>query len=250
MRDITMAVFGVTGLLALVTLLVPVAARANVAFSIVLAMAGIALGLAADAVGMLGLGGPLGDFLATVAQFDLSSEAFILIFLPALLFETAVVIDVRRLMDDLAPILLLAVVAVLVSTFAVGFALGAVSDIGVVACLLLAAIVSTTDPIAVVAIFRDLGVPHRLSLLVEGESLFNDAAAISLFALFLGMLTGERDADVLDGMLAFARGFVGGLVVGYAWGRVVCWSITFLRGQRFAEITVTVATAYLVFLVG
>ena len=116
MHDITMAVFGVTGLLALVTLLVPVANRANLAFSLVLAIAGISLGLAADAIAMLGLGGPLGDFFATVGGFDLSSEAFILVFLPALLFETAVVIDVRRLMDDLAPILLLAVVAVLVST--------------------------------------------------------------------------------------------------------------------------------------
>lgn len=250
MHDIAMAVFGVTGLLALVTLLVPVAARTNLAFSLVLALAGIALGVVAGMVGPLGIGGPGGDFLVTVNRFDLSSEAFILVFLPALLFETAVGIDVRRLLDDLAPILLLAVVAVLVSTFAVGLALGAVSDVGLVACLLLAAIVSTTDPIAVVAIFRDLGVPHRLSLLVEGESLFNDAAAIALFALFLGMLTGERQADALDGALAFLRGFVGGLVFGYVGGRAVCWGVTLLRGQRFAEITVTVAAAYLAFIVG
>lgn len=250
MHDITMAVFGITGLLALVTLLVPVAARAGVAFSLVLAGAGILLGLAADAGGALGLGGPLGDFLATLGGFDLSSEAFILVFLPALLFETALAIDVRRLMDDLAPILLLAVVAVLISTFAVGLSLGLLAGVGPVACLLLAAIVSTTDPIAVVAIFRDLGVPHRLSLLVEGESLFNDAAAISLFTLFLGMLTGERQADALDGALAFLRGFAGGLVFGYVCGRLVAWGITFLRGQRFAEITLTVAAAYLSFLLG
>lgn len=250
MHDITMAVFGVTGLLALVTLLVPLAARANVAFSLVLALAGISLGLAAETVDRLALGGPVGDFLSTVASFDLSSETFILVFLPALLFETAIVIDVRRLMDDIAPILLLAVVAVLVSTVVIGFALDAVVDIGLIACLLLAAIVSTTDPIAVVAIFRDLGVPHRLNLLVEGESLFNDAAAISLFALFLGMLTGERQADVVDGSVAFLRGFLGGLAVGYACGRAVCLGITSLRGQRFAEITVTVAAAYLTFLLG
>ncbi len=251
MHDVAMAVFGVSGLLALVTLLVPVAARANLAFSLVLALAGIALGVLADTIGRLGgLGGPLGDWLTTLGQFELSSEAFILVFLPVLLFETAVAIDVRRLLDDLAPILLLAVVAVLVSTFAIGLALGAVSDMGLVACLLLAAIVSTTDPIAVVAIFRDLGVPHRLSLLVEGESLFNDAAAIALFALFLGMLTGERQADALAGGLAFLRAFAGGLVFGYVCGRLVCWGVVPLRGQRFAEITATVAAAYLSFIVG
>ncbi|MBC7907655.1 MAG: cation:proton antiporter [Rhodospirillaceae bacterium] len=250
MYDITMAVFGITGLLALVTLLVPLAARANVAFSLVLALAGIALGLTSNAVEGWNLGGPLGNFLVVLGQFDLSSEAFILVFLPALLFETALVIDVRRLMDDIAPILLLAVVAVLLSTFMVGFGLSTVAGIGVVPCLLLAAILSTTDPIAVVAIFRDLGVPHRLSLLVEGESLFNDAAAISLFTLFLGMVTGDRQPDFLDGAATFLRGFVGGLLMGYVSGRMVCWGFSLLRGQRSAQITVTVSAAYLVFLLG
>ncbi|TNC98606.1 MAG: monovalent cation:H+ antiporter, CPA1 family [Stygiobacter sp.] len=246
-----MVMLGVTGLLALVTLLVPVAARANVAFSLVLAAAGIALGVLIDQIPLLRLGGgPIEDFFGALGHFDLSSEAFILVFLPVLLFETAIAIDVRRLVDDVAPILLLAVVAVLLSTFIVGFSLAAVTDMGVIACLLLAAIVSTTDPIAVVGIFRDLGVPHRLSLLVEGESLFNDAAAISLFALFVGMMTGERQADVLTGVLAFARGFAGGLLFGYVCGRLVCWSFILLRGQPAAEITLTVAAAYLVFLLG
>lgn len=250
MHGIAMVMLGVTGLLALVTLMVPVAARANVAFSLVLAAAGISLGGLIDTMPRLGLGGPIDDFFTALGHFDLSSEAFILVFLPVLLFETAVAIDVRRLMDDIAPILVLAVVAVLVSTFVVGVSLAAVTEMGLIACLLLAAIVSTTDPIAVVGIFRDLGVPHRLNLLVEGESLFNDAAAISLFALFVGMLTGERQADVLGGVLAFGRGFVGGLAFGYACGRLVCWGFILLRGQSAAEITLTVAAAYLVFLLG
>jgi CPA1 family monovalent cation:H+ antiporter len=245
-----MVTLGVTGLLALATLMVPVAVRANVAFSLVLAAAGVALGGLVGTVPRLGLGGPVNDFFSALGHFDLSSEAFILVFLPVLLFETAVAIDVRRLMDDIAPILVLAVVAVLVSTFVVGFSLAAVTEMGIIACLLLAAIVSTTDPIAVVGIFRDLGVPHRLNLLVEGESLFNDAAAISLFALFVGMLTGERQADVMDGVLAFGRGFAGGLAFGYACGRLACWSFNLLRGQSAAEITLTVAAAYLVFLLG
>ena len=135
MHGIAMVMLGVTGLLALVTLLVPVAVRANVAFSLVLAAAGITLGLLVDRVAMLGIGGPVDDFFGALGHFDLSSEAFILVFLPVLLFETAIAIDVRRLMDDIAPILVLAVVAVLVSTFVVGFALSAVADVGLIACL-------------------------------------------------------------------------------------------------------------------
>ena len=62
-----------------------------------------------------------------------------------------------------------------------------------VACLLLAAIIATTDPAAVVAIFRDLGAPARLTRLVEGESLLNDATAIAIFTVLLDILmTGQR----------------------------------------------------------
>lgn len=250
MHGISAVTFGVVGLLGLATLLVPVAARTNVAFSLVLAISGIALGTIATLFPLVHSIGPVGDFIHAVSQFNLSSETFILIFLPALLFETGIAIDVRRLMDDLGPILLLAVVAVLLSTFVVGFSLAAVTEIGLVACLLLAAIVSTTDPIAVVGIFRDLGVPHRLNLLVEGESLFNDAAAISLFALFMAMLTGERQVGIGEALLSFGRGFVGGLVFGYLCGRMVCWSFRLLRNERAAEVTMTVAAAYLIFLAG
>jgi len=104
--------------------------------------------------------------------------------------------------------MLLAVVAVLASTFVIGFSLAAVSAYGLVACLLLAAIVSTTDPVAVVALFKDISVPHRLTLLVEGESLFNDAAAIAIFSVLMTMLTTGKGAWD-DGVWAFLRGFSG-----------------------------------------
>src|SRR3546814_7117571 len=72
-----------------------------------------------------------------------------MVFLPVLLFETALAMNVRRLMDDIGPILMMAIVAVVVCTVVVGFAVSAVSSYGLVACLLLGAIVATTDPVAV-----------------------------------------------------------------------------------------------------
>src|SRR3546814_6327525 len=71
--------------------------------------------------------------------------------------------NVRRLMDDIGPILMMAIVAVVVCTVVVGFAVSAVSSYGLVACLLLGAIVATTDPVAVVGIFREVGAPRRLT---------------------------------------------------------------------------------------
>jgi CPA1 family monovalent cation:H+ antiporter len=162
-----------------------------------LALAGCALGIVVFFGQNLPMTGLLGDFVVALRGFEISPEALLYIFLPTLLFEAALMIDVRRLMDDVAPILLLAVVAVVVCTLVVGFALSAFAQVGLIACLLLGAIVATTDPVAVVGIFRDLGAPRRLSILVEGESLFNDAAAIALSALLTAMLLGTRNADAV-----------------------------------------------------
>jgi CPA1 family monovalent cation:H+ antiporter len=249
MPEIAVTILGITGLLALVSLLPPVANRLNLPFSVMLALAGCALGIVVFFGQNLPMTGLLGDFVVALRGFEISPEALLYIFLPTLLFEAALMIDVRRLMDDVAPILLLAVVAVVVCTLVVGFALSAFAQVGLIACLLLGAIVATTDPVAVVGIFRDLGAPRRLSILVEGESLFNDAAAIALSALLTAMLLGTRNADAVGTTLAFLKNFVGGGIVGYAAARGAFALFPFLRGLRFAEITLTVALAYLVYVV-
>ncbi|PWC31773.1 cation:proton antiporter [Azospirillum sp. TSO22-1] len=249
MHAIVVYVLGVAGLLLLVSALPPLAARLRVPYTVLLAAAGIALGaLIKGATVLDGLAGPLGDFFVSLSGLDLSSETLLYIFLPILLFETALAIDVRRLIDDLAPILAMAVVAVFVCTFAVGYALWAVSPMGLVPCLLLGAIVATTDPAAVVSIFRDLGAPRRLTMLVEGESLLNDAAAIALFTLLLGMLTRRSDGGVLEAAIDFLRSFGGGACVGFVLGRLACLLVTPVRDQPMAEITLTVALAYLSYL--
>ena len=155
MPEIAVTILGITGLLALVSLLPPVANRLNLPFSVLLALAGCALGVVVFFGRDLPLTGLLGDFVAALRGFEISPEALLYIFLPTLLFEAALMIDVRRLMDDVAPILLLAVIAVVVCTLVVGFALSAFAEVGLIACLLLGAIVATTDPVAVVGIFRD-----------------------------------------------------------------------------------------------
>jgi CPA1 family monovalent cation:H+ antiporter len=235
---------GLTGLMLLASFLPPLAARLNVPLPVLLAATGCVLG-ALSAFGLTPPGsGPAIDFIRSVEGFGFTSEAFLFLFLPILLFETALGIDVRRLIDDIAPILTLAIVAVLICTLAVGLALWFISPFGLIACLLLGAIVATTDPIAVVGIFRDLGAPRRLSILVEGESLLNDAAAIALFVLLLDMLIGGRPADPLAGLLGFLKAFVGGLAMGWAMARTACWAMPGLRDIRLAEMTLTLALAY------
>ncbi len=244
MPDIVLTVFGVGFLLLCVSLLPALASRIQLPLTVLLAVFGGLLGLAVHG---LPDASATGDVLSALRSFNLSSAAFIYVFLPTLLFEMGLALDVRRLLDDIVPVLLLAVVAVVVCTAVVGLALGAVSDMSLVACLLLGSIVATTDPAAVVSIFRDLGAPRRLSILVEGESLLNDAAAISLFSLLIAILAGGREPDAAATVLAFARTFAGGAAVGWAAATLACSLVRVLSGNRVAEITLTVALAYLSF---
>ncbi len=135
---------------------------------------------------------------------------FIYVFLPLLIFEAALTTDVRRVLDDAAPILLLAVIATLVAAAIVGLALWPLAGQPLVVCLLLGAVVSTTDPAAVIAIFRDVGAPARLTRLVEGESLLNDASAILAYTLLLGIIVNGREPHLGDGAIEFFVSFFGG----------------------------------------
>ncbi|MDX1400661.1 MAG: cation:proton antiporter, partial [Kiloniellales bacterium] len=170
-------------------------------------------------------------------------------FLPILLFAGALEVDVRRLQDDFAPILTLAVVAVLACTFFVGYTLSWLFSLPLVACLLLGAVIAATDPSAVVSIFRDLGAPRRLTLLVEGESLFNDAAAIVLFGFFVSVMTDNLMTEPLFAVFQGAWAFLGGLLFGGGAAFLAIECARFLKAHPVAEVTLTLALAYISFVV-
>src|SRR6202043_681274 len=164
-------------------------------YAVVLALVGIGMGGVHNLPFAYQPGGILGDIGGWLRDFGLSAESLLYVFLPALLFEAALNVDVRQLSDEVAPVLLLAVIGVIVCTFIVGLAFWPISSVGVLACVILGAIIATTDPVAVVGIFHDIGAPRRLSTLVQGESLFNDAAAIAIYSLVVAMLAGDRPAS-------------------------------------------------------
>ena len=249
MTDTIQTVFVVTALLGLVSLLLPLAERLSIPYAVLLAVVGIAIGGIANLPFASHPGNIISDVVSWLHDFGLSAESLLYVFLPALLFEAALNVDVRQLSDEVAPVLLLAVIGVIVCTFVVGLALWPISSVGVLACVILGAIIATTDPVAVVAIFHDIGAPRRLSTLVQGESLFNDAAAIAIYSLAVAMLAGDRPASPLDGLVTFVRQFGGGLAAGYVAGWAVTLFIPTLRASRLAEATLTIAFAYVIFVV-
>jgi monovalent cation:H+ antiporter, CPA1 family len=249
MHETILTVFTVTALLGLVSLLLPLAERFSIPYAVLLAVVGIMIGAATHIPAAYLRGGAVRDIIWTLHDFGLSAESLLYIFLPALLFEAALNVDVRQLGDELAPVLLLAVIGVVVCTLVVGFALWPLTPVGVLACIILGAIIATTDPVAVVAIFRDIGAPRRLSTLVQGESLFNDAAAIAIYSLAVAILAGHRPASPLGGIVTFLRQFGGGLGAGYAAGWAAALFLPALRSNRLAEATLTIGFAYAIYVV-
>lgn len=237
--DVGFLVFGLAGLLTLVCFMPPLAGRLKLPYSVLLAIVGCLLGIIVHVHGWAPSW--IGDFLDSLERFEISSETFLMVFLPVLLFETALSMNVRRLMDDIGPILMMAIVAVVVCTVVVGVTLDAISPYGLVVCLLLGAIVATTDPVAVVGIFREVGAPKRLTTLVEGESLFNDAASIALYSVLLAVLGGHGELTVSGIFNDFIVHFIGGGIAGFAMGRLACFLFAWLRGFPTAEITLTLA---------
>jgi hypothetical protein len=148
---------------------------------------------------------------------------------------------VRSFFRNLGPILMLAVVALLASAALVGAALALVLGTPIAAALLFGALISATDPVAVVAVFRQLGVPERLLVLVEGESLLNDGVAIVLFTILLSAALGA-DVSVGAGIVEFLRVFFGGAAIGAVLGLGAASLLPWL--DRNLAIALTLGVAY------
>lgn len=183
-------------------------------------------------------------------QLDLSPDIILYVFLPTLIFESTLNLDSRQLRHNLGEILTLAVPGLLISTGLIGLIVGLATPIPYPAALLLGAILSATDPVAVVALFRQLGAPERLTILVEGESLFNDATSIVVARILIGVVAaGTVSSDTLSGgLLDFFVLFFGGLLAGVVLGTVVAFVLGLIESDPFIEITLTTVLAYLSFL--
>jgi CPA1 family monovalent cation:H+ antiporter len=194
-------------------------------------------------------------------ELDLTPDLILALFVPPLVFEAAFHIEWRRLREALVPILALAVPGVLVTALLVGLIVSAGIGISFTTGLLFGALIAATDPVAVIALFRAMGAPRSLTVLVEGESLFNDGTAIVLFHLVLaatvslGGGAGEGPqvsptgaGPVVGGLVDFVRVAVGGIIVGLSLGWVTAEVIARVD-DYLIETTLTTVLAFGAFLV-
>lgn len=233
-------------LLVLASAVHALAKRLRMPFSVLLVVVGALVSLVAHRVA----------FLQPLAALQVTPEAVLFVFLPTLIFQSAFHLDARALRENLAPTLTLAVPGLVISTALIGGIMHLAAPwVGVglswAEALLLGSILSATDPVAVIALFSQLGAPKRLTVLVEGESLFNDATAIVLSRIILavmaaGVMSGET---LVLGGIQFLSVFFGGLVVGWLLALFAGAIIGAVEGDAFFEITLTTILAYLSFFV-
>jgi CPA1 family monovalent cation:H+ antiporter len=216
-------------LLIAATLAAVVARWVNLSYTLALLLLGLAIGIS-----------PLGPVPT------LSSDIILLIFLPPLLFEAAFVLDLQLLWDLRAGVLTLAVPGVLVAMAIGGVLVHWSLGLPWAVALLFGAMIAATDPVAVLATFRQLGIDPRLAVLVEGESLLNDGVALMLLVTLVAAVEGELrlDATLITFLVSIAGGIVVGLLCGWA-GHQLISSID----EHLTEMTVSVATGYGAFLV-
>lgn len=150
-------------------------------------------------------------------DFELTPDILFYVFLPILLFESAYNVRYKDLLRNIRSITLLSVVSLVISAFFIAFALRYAllffgMDVPFEVTLLFGTLISSTDTAAVLAVFKELGVPRRLNLIFEGESLFNDGTAIALFLVVLGVVESHALSGVpKTGHLSVFEKFFDGL---------------------------------------
>lgn len=203
-------------------------------------------------VGMLltGLAHTVPTYFGALEKVKISHDLIIFIFLPTLVFESTFNMDVHYLRKNLGAALTLAVPGLLLSTAIIGGIVALVTDLPLDAALVLGAILSATDPVAVIALFKQLGAPKRLTILMEGESLLNDATAIVLTKILLGVLVAGSfsGATLGRGVLDFVVLFLGGAIAGIILGWITSILLGMVESDALIEISLTTAAAYLSFL--
>ncbi len=186
----------------------------------------------------------------------LTPELLFYIFLPILIFESGFNMSMRKMLDNAWAISLLSVVALVVSTAVTaalmyyGFRLIGIEIPFIFACLFGAAI-SPTDPVAALSLFKECGVPRRLALVFEGESLLNDGTAMALFLVVLGVATqGFHGAEtILHGLAEFIGMIVLGVVIGLTIAAIFSRALRFTKNNHFVTVTLLVVSAHMVFII-
>jgi len=241
------SVLAVSSLLFLSSIIAAYVKKLRIPYTVVLVVVGIFLSLLAKNV----------DAFSFLNVLELSPELVFYIFLPVLIFESAYNIKTLELKENAITISTLAIVSLIISAFTVGILLSFLFPaVGIefpfMVALLFGALISATDPIAVLALFKELGVPRRLTVIFEGESLFNDGTAVVLFQIILALVlagSGSPILSTINGIGEFFYVVIMAMVFGSLLGFIFSWILGMIKNMFTVEITLTLILAHVTFIV-
>jgi len=214
----------VVALLLIASIVAVVARRLRIPYTVGLVLIGLALGL------------------LTALNIQVSPQLILALLVPPLVFDGAFHIRLEDLRRDFWLILLLAVPGVILTTFLVAWLVVQGTGLTIQVALVFGALVSATDPVAVIALIRRIGAPRRLQVLLEGESLFNDGTAIVMFSLTLAIaLSGQF--SLAGSIASFFTIAGGGLSIGIVLGVLISQLIGRID-DPLVETTLTVVLAF------
>lgn len=197
------------------------------------------VGLAAAGIGIA--------FLPSFPSVPLSRDLIFNIFLPPLVFEAALLLDWKPFRRELPVTLVLAFAGVALAAGVVAAGMHLLLGWSWMGAALFAVLIAATDPVSVIASFRELKVEPRLSLLVESESLLNDGVVAVAFAVLVAIATGASSTPA-DAIISFGWTLLGGTLI----GGIVGMAMLVIAGRtedHLVEITLSVVAAYASFLV-
>ena len=181
---------------------------------------------------------------------EIDPHLILFLFLPTLIFESAYSMEPHLFFRILPQIALLAIVGLIISMVLSAFAVHWLLSWSIGASLLFGALISATDPVAVVALLKEKSSRKRLETLIDGESLLNDGTAIVFFTLFYGFALGTTTEVHSLGVVAeFVWVVSAGLAIGVVIGWLSLSMIGKLINQPLIEITVSIASAYMTFFI-
>lgn len=184
---------------------------------------------------------------------NIDPHLILYLFLPTLIFEAAYALHIHTFKKSLVNAVILAVPGIMVAIVITAFALLLIKSLGIglnewtiLLAFLFGAIISATDPVAVVAILKEVGASKRLSTITESESMLNDGTAIVFFMTIFGLITGEAGGNAF---VEFLKVSLGGVLVGalVGWG-IIAW-LKRVFNDALIEITVVIGAAYLSFFI-
>ncbi len=181
-------------------------------------------------------------------SIDLTDELILLVFLPPLLFEGAINMDLDDLLLRWRQVGALAFVGTAISAGVIALGLVLVPGMSFTLAVVLAVMLAATDPVSVLAIFKEHGVGTGLRTLMEGESIFNDALAIVLYLIAVEVAFGEETVTFQTGLVEFGTEVVVGTAVGLLVGFIAHRLMSALD-DHLVEITLSLVTAYGAYLI-